>query len=88
MRTILLFLHNMPIDEIESMREKHDPLFELISPHITIVFPFESSISNDELELHILKVAKGVHPIEIEFANRISSKESIYFWKLKEGKKK
>lgn len=59
MRTILLFLHNMPIDEIESMREKYDPLFGLIPPHITIVFPFESSISNDDLKLHILNVSKG-----------------------------
>ncbi|MGH0484334.1 2'-5' RNA ligase family protein [Bacillus mycoides] len=88
MRTILLFLHNMPIDEIESMREKHDPLFELISPHITIVFPFESSISNDELELHILKVAKEVHPIEIEFANRISSKGEYLFLEVERGKEK
>ncbi len=40
MRTILLFLNNMPINEIEDIRQKHDPLFELIPPHITSVFPF------------------------------------------------
>ncbi|PGM91428.1 2'-5' RNA ligase family protein [Bacillus cereus] len=88
MRTILLFLQNMPIDEIESMREKHDPLFGLIPRHMTIVFPFESSILNDELELHILKMAKGVHPIEIEFANRISSKGEYLFLEVERGKEK
>ncbi|MES5893739.1 MULTISPECIES: 2'-5' RNA ligase family protein [Bacillus cereus group] len=88
MRTILLFLHNMPIDEIESIREKHDPLFRLIPPHITIVFPFESSISNDELELHMLKVTKGVHPIEIEFSSWISSKGEYLFLEVERGKEK
>jgi len=87
-RTILLFLHNMHIDEIESVREKHDPLFGLIPPHITIVFPFESSISNDELEVHILNVANGVQPIEIEFANRISSKGEYLFLEVERGKEK
>ena len=77
----------MPIDEIESMREKHDPLFEFNFSHITIVFPFESSILNDELELY-LKVAKGVHPIEIEFANRISSKGEYLFLEVERGKRK
>ncbi|UJA81604.1 2'-5' RNA ligase family protein, partial [Bacillus cereus] len=40
MRTILVFLNNMSIDKIENIRQKHDPLFELIPPHITIIFPF------------------------------------------------
>ncbi|MBE7103825.1 2'-5' RNA ligase family protein [Bacillus cereus] len=88
MRTILLFLQNMLIDEIESMRENHDPLFGLIPPHITIVFPFESSISNDELELYILNVAKGVRPIEIEFASRISNEGEYLFLEVERGKEK
>ncbi|MBJ8105326.1 MULTISPECIES: 2'-5' RNA ligase family protein [Bacillus cereus group] len=86
MRTILLFLHNMPIDEIESMREKHDPLFGLIRPHITIVFPFESSISNDELKSHILNLAKGIGEIEIEFASRITSVRDYLFLGVEKGK--
>ncbi|MGN4422515.1 2'-5' RNA ligase family protein [Bacillus cereus group sp. MYBK30-1] len=86
MRTILLFLNNMPIDEIESMREKHDPLFGLIRPHITIVFPFESSISNDELKSHILNLSKEIQPIEIEFASRISSEREYLFLEVERGK--
>ncbi|PFD39155.1 2'-5' RNA ligase [Bacillus cereus] len=86
MRTILLFLNNMPIDEIESMREKHDPLFGLIRPHITIVFPFESAISNDELKSHILNLSKEIRPIEIEFASRISSEREFLFLEVERGK--
>lgn len=59
MRTILLFLNNMSINKIENIRHKHDPLFGLIPPHITIVFPFKSNISNDELKSHIFNVSKG-----------------------------
>ncbi len=43
MHTILLFLNKISINEIEAIRLKHDPLFGLIPPHITIVFPFESA---------------------------------------------
>ncbi|ASI78287.1 2'-5' RNA ligase family protein [Bacillus pacificus] len=86
MRTILLFLHNMSIDEIESTREKHDPLFRLIPPHITIVFPFKSNISNDELKSHILNLSKGVGKIEIEFANRITSVGNYLFLEVEGGK--
>ncbi|MFB5248911.1 2'-5' RNA ligase family protein [Bacillus cereus] len=88
MRTILLFLHNMSIDKIENIRQKHDPLFGLIPPHITIIFPFESNISNDELKSHILNLSKGVGEIEIKFARRISSEGEYLFLEVERGKEK
>ncbi|PEM32748.1 2'-5' RNA ligase [Bacillus wiedmannii] len=87
MRTILLFLNDMSINEIENIRKKHDPLFGLIPPHITVVFPFESSISNDELKLHILKLSKGIQEIEIEFANQISGEGEYLFLRVEKGQK-
>lgn len=87
MRTILLFLNDMSINEIEDIRKQHDPLFGLIPPHITIVFPFESSTSNDELKLHILKLLKGIQEIEIEFANQITSEGEYLFLRVEKGQK-
>ncbi|KAA0773630.1 2'-5' RNA ligase family protein [Bacillus sp. BB51/4] len=87
MRTILLFLNEMSINEIEDIRKKHDPLFGLIPPHITVIFPFESSISNDELKLHILKLSKGIQEIEIKFANQITDEGEYLFLRVEEGKK-
>ena len=78
-----IFLNKISINEIEAIRLKHDPLFGLIPPHITIVFPFESSLSNDELKLHILKLSKGMQEIEIEFANKITSVGEYLFYELK-----
>ncbi|MDT3498520.1 2'-5' RNA ligase family protein [Bacillus toyonensis] len=86
MRTILLFLNNISIHEIEDIRLEHDPLFGLIPPHVTIVFPFESSISNDELKLHILNVSKKIHNIEIEFANQITCEGAYLFLRVEKGK--
>ncbi|EEL22699.1 2'-5' RNA ligase [Bacillus cereus Rock1-3] len=78
----------MSIHEIEDIRLEHDPLFGLIPPHVTIVFPFQSPISNEELKLHILNVSKKIYNIEIEFANQITSEGAYLFFELKKGKNK
>ncbi len=31
---------------IDGIRKKFDPLYHLVSPHITLVFPFKSDMSN------------------------------------------
>ena len=38
------------MDVIDRIRSKYDPLAELVRPHVTLVFPFESDISNEKLE--------------------------------------
>ncbi len=86
MHTILFFLNNMSIDKIENIRQKHDPLFGLIPPHITIVFPFKSNISSDALKFHILNLSKVVGKIEIEFANCITNVGNYLFLEVKRGK--
>lgn len=52
-RTIMIFpeFHNMEV--INFYRNKYDPLSDLVKPHITLVFPFQSGISNDELNCRI-----------------------------------
>lgn len=54
------------IEIINSIRKKYDPLAKLVAPHITIVFPFESNFSNEELERILEKRLEGIHPFEIE----------------------
>lgn len=76
----------MSLDKIENIRQKHDPLFELIPPHITIAFPFKSDISNDELKSHILNLSRGVGKIEIEFANCITHVRNYLFLEVERGK--
>ena len=66
LRTIMIFpmFENMEI--INTIREKYDPLAYLVRPHITIVFPFESEISNDKLSKILDNRLFGICPFDIE----------------------
>lgn len=65
-RTIMIFPNFKNMEAIDNIREKYDPLAKLVRPHITIVFPFEIEMSNDDLS-HILdNRLKGIEPFEIE----------------------
>ena len=48
-RTIMIFPDFEQMEIIESIREKYDPLYQLVKPHITVVFPFDMDVSNEEL---------------------------------------
>lgn len=49
LRTIMIFPKFQNIAVIEEIRKKYDPIAKLVEPHITLVFPFESEISDNEL---------------------------------------
>lgn len=49
LRTIMIFPEFRNMNVIDSIRIKYDPLAKLVRPHITLVFPFDSDMSNDEL---------------------------------------
>ena len=48
-RDILIFPKFKNINRIQEIRNKFDKLANLIPPHITLVFPFSDSISDQEL---------------------------------------
>lgn len=66
LRTILIFPEFDNIEIIEQIRKKYDPLARLIRPHITIVFPFESQMSNEELKQILQNRLKNIKPFDIE----------------------
>lgn len=51
---------------INRIRENYDPLASCIAPHITIVFPFDSDLSTDDLKLHFNKVLKGIKKFSVQ----------------------
>lgn len=66
LRTIMIFPDFYNMEVIDNIREKYDPLAKLVRPHITIVFPFDIEVSNDDLS-HILDTRlDGIEPFEIE----------------------
>lgn len=44
-RTIMIFPEFENIDVINDIRKKYDPLANLVLPHITLVFPFDSEFN-------------------------------------------
>ena len=49
LRTIMIFPEFAHTEQIDNIRNRYDPLAELVRPHITLVFPFESFMSDEEL---------------------------------------
>ena len=55
-RDILIFPQFTSIEKIENIRKQYDELYKILPPHITLAFPFESSMSNDELKNRLMHV--------------------------------
>ena len=85
-RVIILFpnFHNANI--IENIRKKYDPLANYIDPHITIVFPFDSDISTNDLKLHFNKVLKGIKKFNIKLKDFTGDfRDGYLFLNVKKG---
>lgn len=64
-RDILIFPQFTNIEKIENIRKQYDELYKILPPHITLAFPFENPMSNDELKDRLMQVFKSVKPFEI-----------------------
>lgn len=64
-RDILIFPQFTNIEKIENIRKQYDELYKILPPHITLAFPFESSMFNEELKDRLMQALKSVKPFEI-----------------------
>lgn len=65
LRAIHLFPRFINEQLIHEMRARYDPLFNLIPPHITLVFPFESDLSARDIDEHVQEVVTLFSPFSI-----------------------
>lgn len=65
-RDILIIPKFTNVDKIQEIRKKYDELYGVIMPHITLAFPFEKDISNEELKKQLLKITKNIKPFRIK----------------------
>ena len=77
LRTIMIFPRFENISVIEEIRKKYDPLAKLIEPHITLVFPFESEIKNDELSYFLETKLSNTSSFQLTL-NGFSKKEDKF----------
>lgn len=76
-RTIMIFPEFKNIDVINNIRKKYDPLADLVLPHITLVFPFHSEITNEELSLYLKECLSDIHQFEVQLEG-FSKQEDKY----------
>lgn len=64
-RVIMIFPELENIDLINDIRKKYDPLSDLVLPHITLVFPFDSELTNEELSLYLKESLSDIHAFKV-----------------------
>ena len=52
---------------IDKIRNKYDRLSNLVAPHITLAFPFNDKISNEDLISKLSVLLKNYSPFEVTF---------------------
>jgi len=65
-RTIMIFPEFDNMKCIDDLREKYDPLADKVRPHITLVFPFESAFTENEISKKLNNVLHKIKPFEIK----------------------
>lgn len=84
-RCILIFPKFKNIDLIQKIRNKYDPLANLIAPHITLAFPFSDDISNEDLISKLTSLLKNFKPFTINFKGVSLSHDNYIFLNCVKG---
>lgn len=90
MKQVINFIlpEDIQTEEINKIRKKYDPGFDKIKPHLTLVYPFNST-NSDSVREHIKKVLKNFKSFEISFKGFEKSKQGNYLYLLvKKGRNK
>ena len=85
-RAIVLFPKFRNMEAIQAIRARFDPLAEYIAPHITLVFPFESERSTDELKAHLSQSLAGMKQFTVRL-NGVTGdfRDGYLFLNVKQG---
>lgn len=78
-RDILIFPKFSNIDLIQNIRDKYDPLANLVAPHITLAFPFSDNISDDDLIKKLSHLLINYTPFNITFKGISLSDDNYIF---------
>ena len=77
------------IDFIDKIRSKYDPLAVLVRPHITLVFPFESDMTDDEIRAILEKRLEDTRRFDLAlhgFGKQIEKFGNFLFLNVTQGK--
>jgi 2'-5' RNA ligase len=78
-------VHAEAWQEILSVRDRFDPLARDLPPHLTLVFPFEDTLSDTALAEHVRGVLCGVHSFPVTFRDITAHENEYLFLNVKRG---
>ncbi|KEO84427.1 hypothetical protein EL26_04820 [Tumebacillus flagellatus] len=84
-RAIHIFPRFDNAEEIHCLRQKFDPLANLIPPHLTLVYPFESDWSAEQVQAHCQDVLQGFQPFDLTLRGITGTPDWHLFLNVKRG---
>ncbi len=85
LRAIHIFPEFLNARSIDTLRAKYDPLFSLIQPHVTLVFPFESTVTIEALTQPLQESVIGLKSFHIILEGVTGAAEEYLFLNVKVG---
>ena len=79
---------NVDTRHINRLRKKYDPQFNLIEPHITLMFPVPESVGEEKLVHHLHTLLSGLEPFRITLRGLRKSWDQYLFLSVQEGENK
>jgi 2'-5' RNA ligase len=83
----IVYFPHIDLYKLDSFREKYDPDWKIIKPHITLVSPL-SGISEELLIAHSETITKEIKSFPIVLSGLIKSFDDHLFLQVKEGNEK
>lgn len=87
-RAIIIFPKFENSEPINRLREKYDPLYSCIEPHITLVFPFLDDVSKPDLIQHIETVLQSFQAFDLVTRGITGTPDGYIFLDVKQGNDK
>ncbi len=84
MRCIFLLPSNLD-PAIQQFRSNHDPQGDLVPPHITVVFPFDISLTDDDLVKLCKRQIQGAKKIEARLGSVSIEPDGYVFYLIATG---
>lgn len=85
-RAIILYPKFDGLETIQAIRRKFDPFANYIAPHITLVFPFESALSAEELRAHLHTALAGAKKFNVRLSGVTGDvRDGYLFLNVKQG---
>ena len=84
-RSVIIIPEFPNCHELDAIRSLYDPLHGKIAPHISIVFPFEDTMSDKDLSMYVRSRCKGLQTFPLLAAGIYGFEQKYLFVQIKEG---